>query len=143
MIPFFSYVDERDGRTERYNIQVLMNFPKSMRHDLKLQEGVKRMTGLTGIAFFFNLLYPLLGGVFFQAGVFVQACLIPVFFLFRFCFEWMSDAEITKTFGSDKLPALSFFGVRSYYSNLYPSLIHHSNTITGTFARNMSSVMIT
>ena len=49
--------------------------------------------------------------MFFQANIVVQACLIPVFFGLRSWFEYKCDAAITNTFGSDKLPLMSFAGV--------------------------------
>ncbi len=71
----------------------------------------RNIAGLFDLAFIFSILYPILGGVFFQANIVLQACLIPVFFAFRSWFEYQADATITKTYGSDKLPYLSFYGV--------------------------------
>jgi len=82
-----------------------------MRFDVKLRNDAKRTVKLMDTTILFAILYPILGGVFFQAGVVVQACLIPVFFLLRTWFEYNCDAAITNTFGSDKLPMMSFGGV--------------------------------
>ena len=65
----------------------------------------------TSVAFIFAMLYPMLGGVFFQANIVLQACLIPVFFAFRSWYEYKADAAITNKFGSDKLPFFNFLGV--------------------------------
>ncbi len=55
--------------------------------------------------------YPILGGLFFQSGIFIQALLIPVFFILRAGFEYGADAITSHTFGSDGMPALNFTGV--------------------------------
>ena len=110
-IPFFKHRDERDNQIETYGIDPLMKFQKAMRHDVKLRKEAVFLGGLTNSVFLFSVLYPILGGVFFQANVILQACLIPVFFAFRSWFEYKADAIITNTYGSDKLPFLSFFGV--------------------------------
>ena len=59
----------------------------------------------------FGLAYPLLGGLFFQSGIFIQALLIPVFFIIRAGFEYGADALTAHTFGSDGMPAINFAGV--------------------------------
>ena len=59
----------------------------------------------------FGLAYPLLGGLFFQSGIFIQALLIPVFFIIRAGFEYGADSITSHTFGSDGMPAINFFGV--------------------------------
>ena len=110
-IPFFKNRDERDGRIETYGIEPWMKFPKEMRHNVKLRDEAERLGGLGNITYLFALLYPILGGIFFQANVVLQACLIPVFFALRSWFEYKSDDAITKTYGSDNLPFLSFMGV--------------------------------
>jgi hypothetical protein len=110
-IPFFKHRDERDGRVETYGINSWIFFPKSMRFDTKLLKEANRLRGLGRISYMFAMLYPILGGVFFQSSVVVQACLIPVFFALRSWFEHKCDAAITNIFGSDKLPSLSFMGV--------------------------------
>ena len=59
----------------------------------------------------FCLTYPILGGLFFQSGLFIQALLIPVFFIIRAGFEYGADIITAHTFGSDGMPALNFAGV--------------------------------
>ena len=110
-IPFFKHRDERDDQVEAYGINPWMKFPKEMRHNVKLRKEVNFLGGLVSFTFLFGLLYPILGGVFFQANIILQACLIPVFFALRSWYEYKSDIIITNTFGSDKLPFVSFFGV--------------------------------
>ena len=56
-------------------------------------------------------MYPVLGGLFFQSGIFIQALLIPVFFVIRAGFEYGADAITSHTFGSDGMPGLNFAGV--------------------------------
>ena len=110
-IPFFKHRDERDGQVETYGINPWMKFPKSMRHDMKLRNEAEFLGGLADTTFVFILLYPILGGLFFQANLILQACLIPVFFAIRSWYEYKADAAITNKFGSDKLPFVSFAGV--------------------------------
>ena len=57
------------------------------------------------------MVYPILGGLFFQSGTFIQALLIPVFFIIRAGFEYGADAITSHTFGSDGMPAINFIGV--------------------------------
>ncbi len=57
------------------------------------------------------MIYPVLGGLFFQSGIFIQALLIPVFFIVRAGFEYGADAITSRTFGSDGMPPLNFAGV--------------------------------
>jgi len=59
----------------------------------------------------FGLTYPILGGIFFQSGILLQALLIPVFFVLRAGFEYSADALTSHTFGSDGMPAINFTGV--------------------------------
>ena len=110
-IPFFKHRDERDDHVETYGVAPWMKFPKEMRHDMKLRKEADFLGGLANFSFIFGALYPILGGVFFQANVILQACLIPVFFAIRSWYEYKSDAIITNTYGSDKLPFVSCFGV--------------------------------
>ena len=110
-IPFFKNRDERDDQIEAYGIDPWMKFPKEMRHDVKLRKEADFIGGLGNFTVLFATFYPILGGVFFQANVILQACLIPVFFAIRSWYEYKADATITNTFGSDKLPSLSFVGV--------------------------------
>jgi hypothetical protein len=110
-IPFFKHRDERDNRIERYGIEPWMKYPKSMRFDTKLTNEAQRLRKFNGITYTFALFYPILGGVFFQSNVVLQACLIPVFFGLRSWFEYKCDAATTNTYGSDKLPTMSFGGV--------------------------------
>ena len=72
---------------------------------------MKRSLQTTQFATAFALAYPLLGGVFFQSGIFIQALLIPVFFVLRAGFEYGCDAITAHTFGSDGMPAINFGGV--------------------------------
>ena len=59
----------------------------------------------------FALVYPVLGGLFFQSGTFIQALLIPMFFIIRAGFEYGADVITSQTFGSDGMPAINFVGV--------------------------------
>ena len=110
-IQCFKHYDDRDGRVEMYGIDPLMKFPTSMRHNSKIREKAEHVQGTSSVTFLFGMLYPILGGVFFQANIVIQACLIPVFFALRSWYEYKCDALITNTYGSDKFPILSFGGV--------------------------------
>ena len=106
--------------------------PASHRFDLKARAAVKRNIQTTYVFKFayryrfqishrlfsnrhltsgFCFIYPVLGGLFFQSGIFIQALLIPVFFLIRAGFEYGADAFTSHTFGSDGMPAINFTGV--------------------------------
>jgi len=85
--------------------------PASHRFDLKARALLKLAIRTTQIAVFFGFLYPILGGLFFQSEIFIQALLIPVFFIIRAAFEYGADAITAHTFGSDGMPAINFFGV--------------------------------
>jgi hypothetical protein len=85
--------------------------PASHRFDLKARAAVKRGLRTTQFASAFGLAYPLLGGIFFQSGTFIQALLIPVFFVLRAGFEYGGDAITAHAFGSDGMPAINFAGV--------------------------------
>ena len=66
---------------------------------------------LRQISFAFAFAYPILGGLFFQSGIFIQALLVPVFFILRASFEYGVDVITSRTFGSDGMPAINFGGV--------------------------------
>jgi hypothetical protein len=85
--------------------------PASHRFDLKARAAVKRGIRTNQFASAFGLAYPLLGGIFFQSGIVIQALLIPVFFVLRAGFEYGCDAITAHTFGSDGMPAINFGGV--------------------------------
>merc|ERR1711871_336078 len=85
--------------------------PASHRFDRKARSAVKRVIQTTQLALVFGLAYPILGCLFFQSGIFIQALLIPVFFILRAGFEYGADAITSHTFGSDGMPAISFAGV--------------------------------
>ena len=78
---------------------------------IKLRNEADFLGGLANTTFIFATLYPILGGIFFQANIVLQACLIPVFFALRSWYEYKADAAITNTYGSDKLPFFEFCGV--------------------------------
>ena len=103
-IPFFRHRDERDGKIERYGLGLWFKFPKWMRHDVRLRNESDLVESLVVNSYVFSLLYPIVGGVFFQANLILQACLIPVFFALRSWYEYACNASVTSTFGSDKFP---------------------------------------
>ena len=108
-IPFFKHTDERDGQVETYGIDPWMKFPKAMRHDMKLRNEAEFIGGLGNASFAFAVLYPILGGVFFQANIVLQACLIPSSSHYDHGMSTKLMQQMPK-YGSDKLP-FSFFGV--------------------------------
>jgi hypothetical protein len=65
----------------------------------------------SNVTLLFGFSYPLLGALFFESGLVLQAFLIPVFFIIRGVFEYGADALTAHTFGSDGMPAINFFGV--------------------------------
>ena len=66
-----------------------LHMPASHRFDLKARAAVKRGLLTTQFGLTFGLVYPLLGGLFFQSGIMIQALLIPVFFCWRACYEYV------------------------------------------------------
>ena len=85
--------------------------PASHRFDLKARAAVKRGVQTCQLAAAFGFTYPVLGGLFFQSGILIQALLIPVFFIVRAGFEYGADTITSQTFGSDGMPAINFVGV--------------------------------
>ena len=101
-----------------------MDLPAEQRYDLKARSAVKRGMLTTQVCFVFGAAYPLLGGVFFQSGILVQALLIPVFFAFRALFEYSLDIITAKMFGSDGMPV--YFGI------IFNRFHAHTHTCTHT-----------
>jgi len=111
MIKFIPVKDKRTGQTKHYGVGTYLHMPASHRFDLKARAAVKRGIQTAQLATAFGAFYPILGGLFFQSGIIIQACLIPVFFIFRATFEYGADAIVSHTFGSDCMPAMNFWGV--------------------------------
>jgi hypothetical protein len=109
---FSSFILHHTRTTHSHNkTGTWLHMPASHRFDLKARAAVKRGIQTTQFAVAFALAYPLLGGLFFQSGFFIQALLIPVFFILRAGFEYGCDAITAHTFGSDGMPAINFLGV--------------------------------
>ena len=109
---FSSFILHHTRTTHSHNkTGTWLHMPASHRFDLKARAAVKRGIQTTQFTVAFALAYPLLGGLFFQSGIFIQALLIPVFFIIRAGFEYGSDAITAHTFGSDGMPAINFAGV--------------------------------
>jgi hypothetical protein len=132
MIKFIPIKDKRTGQVKRWSIGMIfsslilhhtrtthshnktgtwLHMPASHRFDLKARAAVRRGIRTTQFACAFALAYPLLGGIFFQSGIVIQALLIPVFFILRAGFEYGCDAITAHTFGSDGMPVINFNGV--------------------------------
>jgi len=132
MIKFIPVKDKRTGQLKTWSIGMIfssfilhhaqtthshhktgtwLHMPASHRFDLKARAAVKRGIQTTQLASAFALAYPILGGLFFQSGIFIQALLIPVFFILRAGFEYGCDSITAHTFGSDGMPAINFNGV--------------------------------
>jgi hypothetical protein len=108
---FSSFVIHHIRKTFTYKTGTWVHMPASHRFDLKARAAVKRGIQTTQFGTAFALAYPLLGGIFFQSGIVIQALLIPVFFVLRAGFEYGCDAITAHTFGSDGMPAINFSGV--------------------------------
>lgn len=132
MIKIIPIRDKRTGETERYavgmyfsletNLEGILSrcnaptgtwlyMPATHRFDLRARESVKRGIHTLQFATAFGLTYPVLGGLFFQSSIFVQALLIPVFFILRAGFEYGADALTSDMFGSDGMPVINLAGV--------------------------------
>ena len=109
-VKFIPIQDTLTNQTKRWSI-VQWGLPASHRFDLKVTVNMLRITNTFNFAMGFAFTYPVLGGLFFQSGIFVQALLIPVFFIVRAGFEYSVDAITAHTFGSDGMPAINFAGV--------------------------------
>jgi len=103
----------RDTRTKQTKMWQIGQYflPASHRFDPKVTADVMRVDKTCDFGFTFACAYPLLGGIFFQSGIFIQALLIPVFFFIRGGYEYGVDAITAHTFGSDGMPAINFGGV--------------------------------
>jgi hypothetical protein len=103
----------RETRTDQTNRWAISQFflPESKRFDPKVTTNVNRVQKTRSFSIAFALIYPVLGGLFFQSETFIQALLIPVFFILRAGFEYGADAITSHTFGSDGMPAINFGGV--------------------------------
>jgi hypothetical protein len=108
---FSSFIIHHIRKTFIYKTGTWLHMPASHRFDLKARAAVKRCVRTTQFAITFALAYPLLGGIFFQSGIFIQALLIPVFFILRAGYEYGFDAITAHTFGSDGMPVINFGGV--------------------------------
>jgi hypothetical protein len=109
---FFCFILHHTRTTHLHNkTGTWLHMPASHRFDLKARAAVKRGIRTTQFALTFAFAYPLLGGIFFQSGIVIQALFIPVFFVLRAGFEYGCDAITAHTFGSDGMPAINFGGV--------------------------------
>ena len=102
--------DTRTNQTKRWEIAQWF-LPSSHRFNLKMTADAKRVAKTFNFSSAFVFTYPIIGGLFFQSGIFIQALLIPVFFILRAGFEYGADDITSKTFGSDGMPAINFAGV--------------------------------
>ena len=109
-VKFIPIQDTLTNQTKRWSI-LEWTLPASHRFDLKVTVNMLRINNTFNLAMGFAFTYPVLGGLFFQSGIFVQALLIPVFFIVRAGFEYGVDAITAHTFGSDGMPAINFAGV--------------------------------
>jgi len=108
---FIPVKDQQTGRTKMYGLGTWLYMPSTHRFNLKARAAVRRSLQASTISLTFGLTYPILGGVFFQSSIVIQALLIPVFFMLRVTFEYVADAHISHIFGSDDMPVINFLGV--------------------------------
>ena len=109
-VKFIPIQDTLTNQTKRWSI-LEWTLPASHRFDLKVTVNMLRIHNTFDFTMGFAFTYPVLGGLFFQSGIFVQALLIPVFFIVRAGFEYGVDAITAHTFGSDGMPTINFAGV--------------------------------
>ena len=108
-----AYIQIGTGKIKRWNLGSWLHMPRDCRFDAKKRYQAKLGLATAQLSFAFGYFYPLLGGLFYQSGIAMQAILIPVFYAFRALYEIGADAITSKTFGSDGMPVINFFGVRT------------------------------
>ena len=100
----------KTGEQVRVNLRTIYHLPQKFYFDAKVQSNMMRVEKLNKLSFGFGLMYPVLAGVFFNSSVFVQAFLVPIFFILRSWYEYAADSLTANTFGSDAMPVVSFGG---------------------------------
>lgn len=101
----------KTGKSVRVSLHILNKLPLNMVFDMKAISDFNRVDKLFELTSAFGFFYPVLAGIFFNSGIFVQSILVLVFFALRTCYEIAADSITTKTFGSDAMPVVSFGGV--------------------------------
>ena len=95
----------------RVSLLLYTDMPPEFRFDPKVEAKVKLLLNFAHFSYAFGFMYPILGGIFFNSSVIVQACIVPIFFVLRASYEYGADAMTSKTFGSDGLPVICLGGV--------------------------------
>jgi hypothetical protein len=99
------------GKTNRWELISWLVLPSTHRFDLKSRKDIEACKETAQVGVVFGAAYPILGSLFFQSNLLVQALLIPVFFIIRTAFEARTEFLITRKFGSDGLIVVNFSGV--------------------------------
>ena len=106
----FTHRDERTGKVMKHGLRLFISYPRHLRFNTKIQANVAIVDKHVKNGFLLLAFYPILGGIFFQSGVVVQACLVPVFFFLKMWYEYTADGVLTKSFGSDMYPRIAMYG---------------------------------
>jgi len=99
------------NQTKLTNSHRYCSYPRKFRFDPKVEANSALLTSFANFSYLFGLMYPILGGIFFNSGVVAQSCVVPLFFILRSLYEYGADALTSKTFGSDGLPVICCGGV--------------------------------
>ena len=106
----FTHRDERTGEVIKHGLSLFIRYPHHLRFNTEIKTKMEMVYKHVKNCFLFVAFYPILGGIFFQSGVVVQACLVPVFFFLKMWYEYTADGVLTKSFGSDMYPPVAMFG---------------------------------
>ena len=101
----------RTKRKIRVSLKMYCDVPAKFRFDPKTEANVKLIIQFSHFSYVLGFLYPILGGVFFNSGVLVQSCIVPLFYVIRAAYEYGADVMNSKTFGSDGMPIVCLAGV--------------------------------
>ena len=108
------WIPIRHAKTDekiRVDLFHIISYPTSLMFNEKIKSDAMRVENVFFVSAGFAFLYPLLCGLFLKSDVLVQAILVPIFFVLRSCYEYVTDGVTSKTFGSDAMPIATFAGV--------------------------------
>ena len=159
---YFQGTDERTGEKKRLSLQAFLMFPPNMRYSAKARDDLDRTGSLILLTYCFGLVYPILSGIFFNAGsVVAQSFLIILFFSLRALYEYVRITNhslthlITYSFTyslthsgmqqmqsrQNNLEVVRILSTLSHSLSLYPHAHTHTHTHTHTQMPFQSSIL--
>eukprot|EP00940_MAST-03C_sp_MAST-3C-sp2_P003174 g3174.t1 len=109
-IKFIPIRNERTGMVQKWNLGSWINLDAASRFSPVARMRVKRAVTSMVASMVFLVAYPVIGGIFFNAGVVVQACMIPLFYMLRSGYEIFADTTTAELLGSDIIPVVASLG---------------------------------